>query len=105
MDSRAQGLHASADRLCTFFAALALELERHEEREAKIDESGEQRVSRRCGDNLWEVCAGCPLASCAISDWFHAFSTFNQCFCITFLPRNGLGIHSRKNAPRDLRFS
>ena len=44
MDSRAQGLHACAERLCSFFAALALELEEHEEREAKIDESGEQRV-------------------------------------------------------------
>lgn len=44
MDARAQSLHASADRLCSFFAALAAELEMHEEMEAKIDESGEQRV-------------------------------------------------------------
>ena len=45
MDARAQSLHACAERLCCFFAALAAELELHEEMEAKIDDSGEQRVS------------------------------------------------------------
>lgn len=45
MDARAQSLHACAERLCSFFAALAAELELHEEMEAKIDDSGEQRVS------------------------------------------------------------
>lgn len=45
MDARAQSLHACAERLCCFFASLAAELKTHEEMEAKIDESGEQRVS------------------------------------------------------------
>lgn len=45
MDARAAGLHACAERLCSFFAAVATELEAHEEREAAIDEAGELRVS------------------------------------------------------------
>lgn len=45
MDARAQSIHACAERMCSFFAALAAELEMHEEMEVKIDESGEQRVS------------------------------------------------------------
>ncbi|CAM9400850.1 unnamed protein product [Ectocarpus fasciculatus] len=44
MDARAQSLHACAERACSFFAAVALEAETHEEIEAKIDESGEQRM-------------------------------------------------------------
>ncbi|CAN0467417.1 unnamed protein product, partial [Ectocarpus sp. 12 AP-2014] len=44
MDARAQSLYACAERACSFFAAVALEVERHEEIEAKIDESGEQRM-------------------------------------------------------------
>ncbi|CAM9256084.1 unnamed protein product [Ectocarpus sp. 12 AP-2014] len=44
MDARAQSLHACAERVCSFFAAVALEVETHEEIEAKIDESGEQRM-------------------------------------------------------------
>ncbi|CBJ30237.1 conserved unknown protein [Ectocarpus siliculosus] len=44
MDARAQSLHACAERVCSFFAAMALEVETHEEIEAKIDESGEQRM-------------------------------------------------------------
>lgn len=44
MDARAQSLHACAERVCSFFAAVASEIETHGETEAKIDESGEQRV-------------------------------------------------------------
>ncbi|CAB1112029.1 unnamed protein product [Ectocarpus sp. CCAP 1310/34] len=44
MDARAQSLHTCAERVCSFFAAVALEVETHEEIEANIDESGEQRV-------------------------------------------------------------
>ncbi|CAM9618005.1 unnamed protein product [Scytosiphon promiscuus] len=44
MDARAQGLHACAERTCSFFARVALEIETHGDLEAKIDESGEQRV-------------------------------------------------------------
>eukprot|EP00903_Cladosiphon_okamuranus_P015016 g13894.t1 len=44
MDARAQSLHACAERLCSFFASLAAELETHEEMESKIDDSGEQRM-------------------------------------------------------------
>lgn len=48
MDARAVGLHACAERACSFFSAVAVELEAHEEREAVIDEAAEQRV--RCHD-------------------------------------------------------
>lgn len=44
MDVRAVGLHACAERACSFFSAAAGELEAHEEREAAIDEAAEQRV-------------------------------------------------------------
>lgn len=54
MDARAQSLHACAERLCSFLASLAAELEMHEETEVKIDESGEQRVRERR-----DVCGGC----------------------------------------------
>lgn len=44
MDVRAVGLHACAERACSFFSAAAGELEAHEEREVAIDEAAEQRV-------------------------------------------------------------
>lgn len=46
MDSRALGLHTSAERICSFFANIAMELEDHETREAAIDDAAEVRVSK-----------------------------------------------------------
>lgn len=93
MDSRAQGLHTCADRLCSFFAALASELEMHEEREAKIDESGEQRVRRRRGVCLWEILHRMPVLSRV------RFSplalAINTC-AFPFAPCDGSAIHSRE---------
>ena len=45
MDSRAVGLHSCAERFCSFFAAIAEELEAHDRRETAIEEAGEKRVS------------------------------------------------------------
>lgn len=45
MDSRAAGLHTCTERFCSFFAAIAEELEAHDRRETAIDEAGEKRVS------------------------------------------------------------
>lgn len=51
MDARAQELHACAERVCAFFAALSAELEAHEEKKSAIDEAGEQRVRARKKQN------------------------------------------------------
>eukprot|EP00904_Undaria_pinnatifida_P004042 jgi/Undpi1/13639/HiC_scaffold_9.g03293.m1 len=50
MDARAQELHACAERVCAFFAALSAELEAHEEKKSAIDEAGEQRMFDRQED-------------------------------------------------------
>lgn len=49
MDARSVSLDACAARVCSFFAAMAAELEAHEEIEQAIDEAEEQRV------NVWAV--------------------------------------------------
>lgn len=45
MDSHALGLHTCAEQVCSFFAAVAMELETHESTEVAIDDAAEARVS------------------------------------------------------------
>ncbi|CAM9524177.1 unnamed protein product, partial [Sphacelaria rigidula] len=44
MDSHALGLHTCAEQVCSFFAAVAMELETHESTEVAIDDAAEARM-------------------------------------------------------------